>query len=396
MAAALAAIFNFGVLLPVVPLLATGSSEGIGGLFNGTLLATAVAAQWVSPALLHRMDKRHLCIIGLALLSLPCAAYILTPLPAAAIFATAAFRGVGFGLSSVLVAALLLDLAPPGRQGATLGALGVVNAFGGIVAPPLGLELLRTIGPVAPASIALLSGVCALALMFRLHTIHDAPRLTGDSADASGGMVRALSDPAIRAYALAFTLISVPWGGTTTYLAIALPTHGLASAALFLLVSGIFKTIGRGLGGWWCDRGGSPLRLSVWVLNISAAGLALLALAITPLVVMISAVLYGLGSGILQSSMLMAISQRNKYGHGATSAIWGSSLDIGGALGSSALAGVIVLGGPTAVLWTMPAVMITALPLLLRELARKPTVNQHSANSDIEVVACTASNLGMG
>jgi predicted MFS family arabinose efflux permease len=368
MAAAFMYSLNFGLLLPVAPLLIVEDAGGAAaGLVNTALLLATVATQWLSPVFLQRMTKGRLYVAGVLLMTLPCLPLAADDASVWTVFAASTLRGAGFGLLTVVSSSLVIELAPVARRGAVFGTFGLATSIPGIFGPSLGLQLLHHYSATEPALVALVSGLIALATVLLVREIRAGGVLHGYESDVpKTAVLNMLGDPDLRAYAISFTLISVAWGGTTSFLALALPADGLASAASFLFISGLLRAAGRWVAGWWVDRGTHAVRAAIPTTVVMAAGLAILAINHSPVAVVVSAVVYGTGLGLIQTLLFLAIVQRNTYGHSSASALWATSLDLGGVLGTSALAAVAWVGGYSAVLWSMPAIMLFAVPLLLR------------------------------
>lgn len=364
---------NFGLLLPVVPVIVADASGGAAGLVNTTLLVATVITQWMSPTLLQYATRGRLFLIGVVLMSLPCIAYAPEDASTWSIFVASGLRGAGFGLVTVVSSALVIELAPASRRGATLGAFGLATSIPGIFGPSLGLWLLNEYSSVEPAAAGLGAGILAVCILLLVRVTRAGGTLSRRESVPQRALLDMLADRHLRAYAIAFTLISVAWGGTTALLALALPPGGLSSAAAFLFVSGLLRAVGRWAAGWWVDRGVDPVGASPPVVAVTALGLALIAIDTSAISVIISATVYGFGLGVLQTMLFLAIVRRNMHGHSAASALWAGSLDAGGVLGTSCLAGVAVIAGYGAVLWSMPVIMLMAIPLLLGRRSEQAT-----------------------
>jgi MFS family permease len=113
---------GFYLLLSVVPLYAeeTGGGNVGAGSATGVFMFSTVLAQVGMPCMLARFGYRTVLAAGLLLLGLPAFLYIpLGELPAT--LAVTSARGAGFGAAIVALAALVTELAPPGRRGEALG-----------------------------------------------------------------------------------------------------------------------------------------------------------------------------------------------------------------------------------------------------------------------------------
>src|SRR3712207_4879825 len=141
------AMVGFYLLLSVVPLYAEeagGGSSGAGLATAAFMLSTVLAQAWM-PRVLARFGYRAVLAAGLLLLGLPAFFYI--PLGGVtAILAVTLARGAGFGAAIVALAALVTELAPPGRRGEALGLYGVALTLPTIFCAALGLWLVERSG----------------------------------------------------------------------------------------------------------------------------------------------------------------------------------------------------------------------------------------------------------
>ena len=83
-------------------------------------MLSTVLTQIQMPRILRRFGYRRALAAGLLFLGVPALfyAYAETLVP---ILAVTLVRGVGFGVVTVVFAALIVELAPPGRRGEALG-----------------------------------------------------------------------------------------------------------------------------------------------------------------------------------------------------------------------------------------------------------------------------------
>ncbi len=141
------AMVGFYLLLSVVPLYAEeagGGSSGA-GLATAVFMLSTVLTQVRMPRLLDRYGYAAVLPFGPALLGLPAFAYPLADGLAWILLVTLA-RGVGFGIVTVVLVALIVELAPPERRGEALGLIGVAISLPTIFGNPLGLWIVELYG----------------------------------------------------------------------------------------------------------------------------------------------------------------------------------------------------------------------------------------------------------
>src|SRR5437868_8168755 len=141
------ALTSFYLLLSVTPMYAMSAGAGSAGagLVTGSLMLTTVLAEFASPRLLGRFGYRAVFAAGALLLGGPAPALLLPP-SMATIIAVSIARGIGFGLSTVVIGALVAASVPAERRGEGIGLAGVVACVPAIVALPSGVWLAQNTG----------------------------------------------------------------------------------------------------------------------------------------------------------------------------------------------------------------------------------------------------------
>ncbi|MBO3744909.1 MFS transporter [Streptosporangiaceae bacterium NEAU-GS5] len=357
------ATVSFYLLLSVVPLYV--ASLGVGtagaGMANGALLLAGVAAELVTPRLAARYGYRRLFAAGLLLLGLP--ALVVTS-NLTVIAATCAARGLGFGITAVVGAALVAEVVPAERRGEGLGLYGVVAGVPSVIALPAGVWLSEAFGYGLVFALAALLALAGLAATRGLPT-HVSPQDTNLAPAAAGtqeptgsstGSSTGPSDTGTSATnpettrvcapgtkptprnrvpmrpALVFGVTAMAAGAVVTFLPLA--TTNVAAVAL--LVQSLTATASR----WWAGRVGDrygSARLLVPSVALSAVGIAVVACVGSPLAVLAGMALFGAGFGVVQNASLAVMFDRAPASaYGSVSAMWNLAYDGGMGLGGTA------------------------------------------------------------
>jgi predicted MFS family arabinose efflux permease len=257
---AFAALFGFQLLLSVVPLYADeagGGSSGA-GLATAVFMLSTVLTQIQMPRILGRYGYRRTLAAGLLFLGVPALfyAYAQTLVP---ILAVTLLRGVGFGIITVVFAAMVVELAPPGRRGEALGLLGVAITLPNIFCNALGLWL---VGQFGYGVVFLLGGVAPLLGLAMVAGIRAAaPSEEGEEEGA--GFFAGLGRAPLLRILLLFAATTMAGGVVLTFLPLAVPGSGAFSAASALLVVGITSTATRLWAGRFGDRRDPRLLLAL-------------------------------------------------------------------------------------------------------------------------------------
>jgi len=355
---AFAALFGFQLLLSVVPLYADevgGGSSGA-GLATAAFMLSTVMTQIQMPRLLGRYGYRRTFAAGLLFLGVPALFYVYTG-ALVPILAVTLLRGVGFGITTVVFAALIVELAPPGRRGEALGLLGIAITLPTVFCNALGLWL---VGRSGFEIVFLLGGVAPLLGLCMVPGIHSAALSEREASEA--GFLAGLGRPHLRRIFLLFAATTMAAGVVVTFLPLAVPGSGIFSAAGALLVVGITSTISR----WWAGRFGDrkdPHLLLAPGLVACALGMAGLPFGGVPLLA--GAVLFGTGFGMLQNSTLILMMGRvSKSEFGLGSTLWNAAFDAGTGIGAFAFGFVISAAGFSWSFAVCSVLLVSALVLV--------------------------------
>jgi predicted MFS family arabinose efflux permease len=374
---AFAALFGFQLLLSVVPLYADeagGGSSGAGLATTAFMLST-VLTQIQMPRILGRYGYRRTLAAGLLFLGVPALFYayakMLVP-----ILAVTLLRGVGFGIVTVVFAAMIVELAPLGRRGEALGLLGVAitlpnifcNALGLWLVGQFGYDVVFTLGGVAP--------LLGLGMVVGIRSA--APSGKGEEGEGAGFFAGLGRAPLLRIFLL-FAATTMAGGVVLTFLPLAVPGSGVFSAASALLVVGITSTASR----WWAGRFGDrrdPHLLLAPGLLACAAGMVCLPLG--GVVLLFGALLFGTGFGLLQNATLILMMGRvskSEYGLGST--LWNAAFDTGTGIGAFSFGFVISAVGFSWSFFICSVLVASALLLVILD---------HSSTQEI---ASTSSSM---
>lgn len=363
--AAFAALFGFQLLLSVVPLYADeagGGSSGA-GLATTAFMLTTVLTQIQMPRILRRFGYGQALTVGLLLLGPPALLY-LAAAEIPPILAVTLLRGVGFGIVTVVFAALIAELAPPGRRGEALGLLGIAITVPTIFANSLGLWLVERFGFEVAFLIGGLAPVLGLGAVLG---IRRAVPSGGEDGDGADGFFAGLRRAPLRRLALLFAASTMAAGVIITFLPLATPRTGPFSAASALLIIGVVSTVTR----WWAGRYGDRRDARVLLapgLLACAAGTAVLPAGGMALI--FGAALFGAGFGLLENATLVLMMERvseTEYGLGST--LWNAAFDAGTGVGALVFGFVISAFGFTVAFVLCAALVATALILVLLDYA---------------------------
>ena len=359
-----ASAVGFYLPLAVVPMFAAAAGSGsAAGVANGALLVATVAGELVTPRLIGRIGYRWSLGAGLVLLGAP-ALVLLISASLPVIVAVGALRGVGFALTVVAGGALTAGLIPPERRGEGLAIVGLVGGIPSLAALPLGIWLADRFG------FDLVFVITAAVPLLALVTI---PGLPAREAHVGSrhGIMSGLRNGVLMRPAAIFAASAAAAGVVVTYLPLAVDGSAgwLAPAALFAQPAA--STAGRWIAGRLGDRRGQG-RLLVPGSALAVVGMAAMSLTHAPASVVLGAVAFGTGFGVLQNATLSLMYARVPAAAYATvSAVWNAAYDLGMAVGAIAVGMLIGVTGYGLAFLVIAVAMVPALVLAQREGGRR-------------------------
>jgi predicted MFS family arabinose efflux permease len=341
-----------------------GASPTAAGLVTTVMLGVTVVVQFLVPAVERRLGTGRTLAIGLLALGAPSPMYLLST-DLAPMLVVSAVRGIGFGVLTVIGAALTAVLAPPARHGEAVGLYGLAVAAPNLLVVPGAVALAQN---VAFWPVVVLATCPVLAVPLAL--VIGAGRRPRVAHDEAGGRRVALSAVLPSVILLVITLAG---GGVTTYLPIERPDGYLAT--LVLLLFGLTAAWGRWRVGRFADRAGTRLLLPGTVL-LGVVGLVALAAGLwrgADVLLLAGAAVFGTAYGAVQNLTLVVAFARAR-GHGAStvSAVWNAAFDTGTGIGAVVVGALAATGmGVPMALGVCAALIAVCLPLAVLASARQ-------------------------
>jgi MFS family permease len=365
------ALTSFYLLLSVTPMYAmsAGAGSAVAGVVTGSLMLSTVLAEFASPRLMRRYGYRAVFAAGALLLGGPALA-LLTPPSVATIVAVSIARGIGFGLITVVIGALVATALPPERRGEGIGLTGVVECLPAIVALPSGVWLAENTGYVVVIVITAVSALAPLAAIPWLTSPADHQADADADADPgpaqAAGLLASLRSGSQLRPALVFAATTVSAGVVAAFLPLAAGVSG-GLAALGLLVQAVAATASC----WWAGRHGDRhghASLLVPGLRTGAAGMSLLIWVTAPCALITGMCLFGIGFGISQNATFaLMIDRAPVSGYGTASALWSLAYDAGYGAGPAMFGVFVVHTGYPAAFALTGMLMLAALVPALRD-----------------------------
>jgi MFS family permease len=361
------ALTSFYLLLSVTPMFATGAGAGsaVAGLVTGSLMLATVLAEFASARLMRRYGYRTVFAAGALLLGGPTLA-LLASHGIATIIAVSVARGIGFGLNTVVIGALVASALPPERRGEGIGLSGVVESLPAIIALPSGVWLAKNTGYPVVIALTAASALAPLAAVPWLAGRASRERGADPIKEPSSGLLDSLRAGGQLRPSLVFAATTVSAGVVVAFVPLAAGVSASA-AALGLLVQAAASTVSR----WWAGRHGDRYghgRLLVPALLVAAAGMTTLIWVATPAAMLTGMCLFGIGFGITENATFaMMIDRVPRSDYGTASALWSLAYDGGYGAGPAMFGVFVVYTGYPAAFALTGTLMLAALVPALRD-----------------------------
>jgi MFS family permease len=366
--ASFGALTSFYLLLSVTPMYAVSAGAGStgAGLVTGSLMLTTVLAEFASSRLMDRFGYRAVFAAGALLLGGPVPA-LLAPHSMIIIIAVSILRGFGFGLSTVVIGALVASSVPPERRGEGIGLAGVVACVPAIVALPSGVWPAQSTGYAVVIAITAVSALAPLAAV---------PWLGGSAGPEAGsdakqaGLLASLRSAGQLRPAVIFAATTVSAGVVASFLPLAAGVSA-GVAALGLFAQAVTATASR----WWAGRRGDRhghAGLLIPGLLIATAGMTSLMWVSASVAVIAGMCLFGIGFGITQNATFaLLIDRAPASGYGTASALWNLAYDAGYGAGPMVFGVFVAHTGYPAAFALTGALILTALLPALRDRGQR-------------------------
>lgn len=361
----------FSLYMPVMPaylLEELHSSIEVAGAINGIFLAAAVLFRPQTARLEARFGIRRVLLVSGFMFMATNLLYLLSS-SVTGIMLIRFFSGACFAVVNTSIMALGSRLIPMKRKGEGLAYLTAMVLAGGAIGPYIGLSLSRDYGYQSVfifTTVSTLLGLlitCAIPVENELAP--DRPRFSFHE------LFEVKAVPA----SLILLVLAVSYGGVLTFVAVYAREQNLPLVTeYFFVVMAVASVVSRLATGRMFDRLGLHIAIYLAITTL-AAGLLVLGAIHTTALMLMAAVLIGIGFGMAVPSLLtLAIQLSPAHRISAVTATFFSCLDGGIGLGAYLLGGGIHLFGYSAVyIWLGVVNFLCVVPYYVM-YARKKTV----------------------
>jgi len=268
-------------------------------------------------------------------------------------------NGLGEGTVYSAGAAWLVAICPPQRRGRVVGLYGIHMWLGITVGALLGTVVMRVSGFTAVWAACAAAGAAGWLVVL--------PKARPQLPAQPGSQVTLQSFFPVSTLVpgAALSLSAFGYAAVAAFVALDMAAHGVSNGIAALNAYGVAYVGVRLVIGHLPDRLG-PHRVALWSALVEAAGLLLIAVARSLVVVVIGGLVTGAGLSLLFPALaLLVISRTDSSGQGAALGAFSSFWDLGVAVGGP-LAGVVAsLAGYPAIFFVMAACAVASAALSL-------------------------------
>ncbi|SHK14614.1 MFS transporter [Desulforamulus aeronauticus] len=325
---------SFYFLISTLPMYVTevlkGSESNVGYIV-GVLTITAVLVRPISGYLLDTMGRKSVVVVALvAFVAVTFAYNLATSL--LILFLLRAIHGLSWGFTSTGAGTIASDIVPAARRGEGMGYYGLAGTLAMALGPVLSLYILDKYGFntlfTTGSIIAALALLCVLGIKgFESNIDKKKTKISLNS----------FLEPRVYSLSVVLFFVNLTYGGIVSFITLYAKELNIANAGIFFMVYGVSLLFVRPYAGKVFDKRGPNQIMFIGFLALAISFLVLF-LAKGYLMFILSAIILGIGFGIVQPTLqAMAINRVEPFRRGAANGTIFTALDLGIGIGSISL-----------------------------------------------------------
>lgn len=303
-------------------------------LVTSLFALAAIVTRFVMIPVMRKVHRNAVLITGLIIAGAATALYSFANTMLLLLLLRIAF-GVGFGMASTVMPTLVSQIIPKHRIGEGIGYFGLSTSLAMSIGPMIGLSVLSGFG--FPWLTLLGTVAVGLIIPLLLFTRSIPPQPATAPAAGEPHAAKLPFPKSIILPAALNMLISVTYGGLLGFLALFGAEIHLAQIGLFFLFNAFTVLVIRPISGRIFDSRG-PAAVLIPASLVVFASLLALSFTHSLSLLIVSALLYGLGFGAIQpTTQAWMLRETPPKQHGMVNSLYYNSLDLGVAVGSMLL-----------------------------------------------------------
>jgi MFS family permease len=382
---------NLMMITPTLPAYVSetfGDNEIVVSLVVSLFCLSAILARVFTGKTLDTLGRKRMLLSGLFIFMLSTAGYYWAGV-ITLFLAVRIIYGIGFGVTGTAYGTIVSDVIPPKRMGEGMGYFGLSSSLSMSIAPMIGIWLLTQYGFGSLIFVSTLLAGLVFPTVFMIRI----PERRAIAAHINGrpGNRGWFEKSALLPCTLNM-LLSITYGGLISFITLFGKEASIANVGSFFLFYALMVVLVRPISGKLFDRKGHIAVLPFGAIMI-ALGLVLLSYSTGMYLLVVAALCYGIGYGMLQPALQAWTIQRvSPERRGVVTGIFYNSIDVGIAIGSFLLSIIAAQIGYGAMYRVTSLSMILFLllygcALLMVKYRRHTVVTQdHGIVSNQEVV----------
>ncbi|WP_244163260.1 MFS transporter [Paenibacillus pectinilyticus] len=306
-------------------------------LVTAVFALAAIVSRFATASLMQRVSRMKLLLAGLIIAAATTALYA-----AAGSFATLlSLRigyGIGFGMASTILPTLVSRIIPLRRMGEGIGYFGLSTSLAMSIGPSIGLNVMKQAGFMPLTMIGLITSVAIFPILWLSRSKRDQaliePAKPAQQANLSNTAAKPGFNRKLLFPVLLNVFLSITYSGLLSFLALFGDYVHIEQVGLFFLFNAVTIILVRPFSGRIFDRFGHASVLIPAGLFVTAS-MAVLSNTHTMPMLIVSALLYGIGFGAIQPTIqawMLRSSRPEQYG--MANSMFYNSTDFGVAIGS--------------------------------------------------------------
>ncbi|CAN7629404.1 MFS transporter [Paenibacillus sp. LjRoot56] len=312
-------------------------------LVTSVFALAAILSRFATAALMQCVSRMKLLLAGLIVAAVTTALY-----SAASSFATLlSLRigyGIGFGMASTILPTLVSRIIPLRRMGEGIGYFGLSTSLAMSIGPSIGLNVMKQAGFLQLTMIGLITSLVIFPVLWVSRVKREQAPVEQTKPIRQVVLPIASAKPEFNLRllfpALLNVFLSITYSGLLSFLALFGDYVHIKQVGLFFMFNAVTIILVRPFSGRIFDRFGHALVLIPAGLFVTAS-MAVLSITHAMPMLIVSALLYGVGFGAIQPTIqawMLRISKPEQYG--MANSMFYNSTDFGVALGAILLGAI--------------------------------------------------------
>ncbi|WP_312148931.1 MFS transporter [Paenibacillus odorifer] len=311
-------------------------------LVTSVFALTAIASRFMTAFLMRKVSRNVLLYIGLAIAAAITGLYVVADSIGSLLLMRVGY-GIGFGIASTIIPTIVSQIIPSKRMGEGIGYFGLSTSLAMSIGPMIGLNVMKQSGFGTLAMIGMVTLLLAFPVLLFSRSLPAQPKKqpTPNQSESTKTLKVPFNTKLVLP-AILNVMLAITYGGLLSFIALFGESVHLEQVGLFFLFNAVTIIIIRPISGRLFDKRG-PASVLIPAAVCVVASLTVLSYTTSMPMLIVSALLYGLGFGAIQPTIqawMLRTSTPAQYG--MANSMFYNSTDLGVA------SGAIILGAISA------------------------------------------------